>query len=38
MAMLTGAVDAMVVDYQCIMPSVVTAAECLGTKIPMKPT
>ncbi len=33
MAMLTGAVDAMVVDYQCIMPSVVTVAECMGTKI-----
>ena len=33
MAMLTGAVDTMVVDYQCIMPSVVTVAECMGTKI-----
>jgi carbon-monoxide dehydrogenase catalytic subunit len=33
MAMLTGAVDAMVVDYQCIMPAVVTVAECMGTKI-----
>jgi len=33
MAMLTGAVDAMVVDYQCIMPSLVTVAECMGTKI-----
>jgi len=33
MAMLTGAVDAMVVDYQCIMPSVVTVAECTGTKV-----
>ena len=33
MAMLTGAVDAMVVDYQCIMPSVVTVAECMGTKL-----
>lgn len=33
MAMLTGAVDAMVVDYQCIMPSIVTVAECMGTKI-----
>ena len=31
--MLTGAVDAMVVDYQCIMPSLVTVAECMGTKI-----
>jgi carbon-monoxide dehydrogenase catalytic subunit len=33
MALVTGAVDAMVVDYQCIMPSVVTVAECMGTKI-----
>jgi carbon-monoxide dehydrogenase catalytic subunit len=33
MALLTGAVDAMVVDYQCIMPSVVSIAECTGTKI-----
>jgi len=33
MALLTGAVDAMVVDYQCIMPAVVTVAECVGTKI-----
>jgi carbon-monoxide dehydrogenase catalytic subunit len=33
MALLTGAVDAMVVDYQCIMPSLVTVAECMGTKI-----
>ena len=33
MVMLTGAVDAMVVDYQCIMPSLVTVAECMGTKI-----
>jgi len=33
MALITGAVDAMVVDYQCIMPSVVTAAECMGTSV-----
>ena len=30
---MTGALDAMVVDYQCIMPSLVTVAECAGTKI-----
>jgi carbon-monoxide dehydrogenase catalytic subunit len=33
MALLTGALDAIVVDYQCIMPSLVTVAECMGTKI-----
>jgi carbon-monoxide dehydrogenase catalytic subunit len=33
MAIVTGALDAMVVDYQCIMPSVVQAAECTGTPI-----
>jgi anaerobic carbon-monoxide dehydrogenase catalytic subunit len=33
MALITGAVDAMVVDYQCIMPSVVGVAECVGTQI-----
>ena len=33
MAIMTGALDAMVVDYQCIMPSLVTVAECMGTKI-----
>jgi carbon-monoxide dehydrogenase catalytic subunit len=33
MAIMTGALDAMVVDYQCIMPSVVTVAECMGTSI-----
>lgn len=33
MAMLTGALDAMVVDYQCIMPSVATVAECVGTTV-----
>lgn len=33
MALITGAVDAMVVDYQCILPSVVGAAECTGTPV-----
>jgi len=33
MAIVTGALDAMVVDYQCIMPSVATVAECFGTTI-----
>ena len=33
MAILAGAVDAMVVDYQCLMPSVVNIAECAGTRI-----
>lgn len=33
MAILTGALDAMVVDYQCIMPSVTSVAECFGTAI-----
>ncbi len=33
MAIMTGAVDAMVVDYQCIMPAVVSIAECTGTEI-----
>ncbi len=32
-AISTGAIDAMVVDVQCIMPSVQTAAECFHTKI-----
>jgi len=32
-ALLTGAVDAMVVDYQCIMPSLQTVAECYHTRI-----
>lgn len=31
MALVTGAVDAMVVDYQCIMPSVASVAECKDT-------
>ncbi len=33
MAIVTGALDAMVVDYQCIMPSIVDVAECFGTKV-----
>ncbi len=33
MALVTGAVDAMVVDYQCIMPSMAGVAECTGTKL-----
>ncbi|MCG8685015.1 MAG: anaerobic carbon-monoxide dehydrogenase catalytic subunit [Desulfobacterales bacterium] len=33
MALLTGALDAMIVDYQCIMPSVASVAECMGTKV-----
>ncbi len=32
-AVMTGALDALVVDYQCIMPAVATAAECFHTKI-----
>lgn len=33
MAFLTGALDAMVVDYQCIMPSLAGIAECMGSKL-----
>ena len=33
MALVTGAVDAMIVDYQCIMPSMAGVAECMGTKL-----
>ncbi len=33
MALVTGALDAMVVDYQCIMPSVASVAECAGTTL-----
>ena len=33
LAIVTGAVDAMVVDIQCIMQSVTTVAECYHTKI-----
>lgn len=31
--LLTGAVDAMVVDYQCIMPSLSNIAECFHTRL-----
>lgn len=33
LAIMTGALDAMVLDIQCMMPSVTTAAECFHTKI-----
>jgi len=33
LAIVTGAVDAMVVDVQCIMQSIATVAECYHTKI-----
>ncbi|HYA39826.1 MAG TPA: anaerobic carbon-monoxide dehydrogenase catalytic subunit [Syntrophobacteraceae bacterium] len=33
MALVTGAVDAMVVDYQCVMPAVAQVAECMGSKV-----
>jgi len=33
MAILTGALDAMVVDIQCIYPAVQTVAECFHTKV-----
>ena len=32
LAIVTGAVDAMVVDYQCIMPSLVQISACYHTK------
>lgn len=32
LTIVTGAVDMMVVDYQCIMPSLVTIAQCYHTK------
>lgn len=32
LAVVTGAVDAMVVDYQCIMPSLVQTAACYHTR------
>jgi carbon-monoxide dehydrogenase catalytic subunit len=31
--MMTGALEAMVVDYQCIMPSVVDVAKCFHTQV-----
>ncbi len=33
LAIATGAVEAMIVDYQCVMPSLVKVAECYHTKI-----
>jgi len=33
MAIMTGALDAMIVDIQCIYPAVQTVAECFHTKI-----
>ncbi len=33
MALVTGALDAVVVDYQCIMPALATVAECTGTPL-----
>jgi anaerobic carbon-monoxide dehydrogenase catalytic subunit len=32
-AIITGALDAMVVDYQCIMPSLAGVAECYHTQL-----
>lgn len=33
LVLMTGALEAMVVDYQCIMPSVVDVAKCYHTKV-----
>ena len=33
LVLLTGALDAMVVDYQCIMPSVTDVAQCFHTEV-----
>jgi len=33
MAILTGAIDAMVVDYQCIMPALSSVSDCYHTKL-----
>lgn len=32
-AILTGALDAMVVDYQCMMPALANVAECFHTRL-----
>lgn len=32
-AILTGAVEAMVVDYQCVMPALASVAECYHTQL-----
>ena len=33
LAIITGAVEAMVVDVQCIMPSLPSVANCFHTKV-----
>ncbi|MEM0495336.1 MAG: anaerobic carbon-monoxide dehydrogenase catalytic subunit [Thermofilum sp.] len=33
LAIITGAVEAMVVDYQCVMPALASLAECYHTKL-----
>jgi anaerobic carbon-monoxide dehydrogenase catalytic subunit len=33
LVLITGALEAMVVDYQCIMPSIVDVSKCFHTKI-----
>jgi len=33
LAIMTGALEAMLVDYQCIMPAVVEVAKCFHTKV-----
>ena len=33
LVLITGALEAMVVDYQCIMPSIVDVSKCYHTKI-----
>lgn len=33
LVMLTGALDAMVVDYQCIMPAITDVAKCFHTEV-----
>ncbi|KXA93594.1 carbon monoxide dehydrogenase [candidate division MSBL1 archaeon SCGC-AAA259E22] len=33
LAIMTGALDAMLVDYQCIMPGVVDVAKCFNTEV-----
>ncbi len=33
LAIITGAVEAVIADYQCVMPSLATLAECFHTKL-----
>jgi len=33
LCIITGAVELMVVDYQCIMPAVTETARCFHTKV-----